>query len=87
MEMIIISAVWCPDCLIMKKEIKKIKEKYPNINYIEYDYDMDEDKIKKYNVSNTLPLIIIEKNNEEIFRCSGAKKEKELINIIESIGL
>lgn len=87
MKMVIISAVWCPDCLIMKKELKKIKEKYPDINYMEYDYDMDENIIKKYNVSNTLPLIIIEKNNEEVFRSSGAKKEKELINIIESIGL
>ena len=50
MKMVIISAVWCPDCLIMKKEIKKLKEKYPNINYIEYDYDMDENVIKKYDI-------------------------------------
>lgn len=85
--MIIISAVWCPDCLIMKKEIKKIKEKYPNIEYIEYDYDMDEDEVSKYNVSNTLPLIIIEKDGKEVFRDCGAKKEKQLINVIEGIGL
>ena len=40
-KIIVISAVWCPSCLILKKELKKIKEEY-QINYQLLDYDFDE---------------------------------------------
>ena len=45
-EVIVISALWCPSCLLLKKELKKIHEEY-NLNFKTLDYDLDEDDVKK----------------------------------------
>ena len=71
-NLIIVSAVWCPSCLILKKQLKKIKEEF-NIDYIMYDYDLDEDIVKEYEVGNKLPVIIY---NDK--RLIGEKTDEEL---------
>lgn len=48
MKIIIINAMWCPGCLISKSIWNEIKLMYPNIEYINYDYDLDEENIIKY---------------------------------------
>lgn len=84
MKVIKISAVWCPGCLVMHSRWNMILELYPNLEQINYDYDMDEDEIKKYNVGNKLPVYIFENdNNEEITRITGEKTIDELKQIIE----
>jgi len=86
MKVIKISAVWCPGCLVMHSRWNKIEELYPNLEQINYDYDMDEDEIKKYNVGNKLPVYIFENDNdEEILRTTGEKTIDELKQIIEGI--
>ena len=42
MKILKFNAVWCSGCLVMKKTIKEIKELYPEIEFIDYDYDLDE---------------------------------------------
>ena len=71
-RLIIISAVWCPSCLILKKHLKKLEEEY-KINYETLDYDLDEDEVSTYNVGDKLPVMIYqdkrligEKSYEEI---------------------
>lgn len=71
-QIIVISAVWCPSCLILKKNLKKLKEKY-NINYTMLDYDLDDTEVEKYNIGDKLPVMIVddkrligEKSYEEI---------------------
>ena len=39
--------MWCPGCLISKSIWNEIKLMYPNIEYINYDYDLDEENIIK----------------------------------------
>ena len=39
--LVVISAIWCPSCLILKKHIKTLKNNYPNINIEVLDYDFD----------------------------------------------
>ncbi len=80
MKIIIINAMWCPGCLISKGIWKEIKEIYPHIEYINYDYDLDEDKILKYNIGDIVPVVIIEKNDVEIKRIIGEKSKKEILN-------
>ena len=58
MKIIVISAIWCPSCLILSKHLKKLKEKYPNLEIEKYDYDFDEAEVKKYEVGKILPVII-----------------------------
>ena len=77
MKLIVISAVWCPSCLILNKQIKNIKEEF-DIEIEKLDYDLDEDKIEMYNIGKTLPVLILEKNNKEIRRLTGEKSYNEI---------
>lgn len=85
MKIIIINAMWCPGCLISKSIWNKIKLLYPNIEYINYDYDLDEDNILKYNIGDIVPVVIFEKDNIEIKRIIGEKSKKEILDIMETI--
>lgn len=82
-EVIIISAVWCPSCLILNKHLKRIKKEYPNINIKKLDYDLDEEEVTTYNVGIKLPVIIIKENNEEISRLIGEKTYEETIEFLK----
>lgn len=77
MKLIVISAVWCPSCLILNKQIKNIKEEF-DIEIEKLDYDLDEDKIEMYNIGKTLPVLILEKDNKEIKRLTGEKSYNEI---------
>lgn len=80
-SIIVISAVWCPSCLILNKHLKKIKENY-NIEITKLDYDFDD--IEEYNVGDKLPVIILkDKNNNEIKRLIGEKSYQEIIDFLE----
>ena len=46
MKIIKINAMWCPGCLISKSIWNEIKSEYPNNEYIDLDYDLDEEKIE-----------------------------------------
>lgn len=85
MKIIIINAMWCPGCLISKSIWNEIKLIYPNIEYINYDYDLDEENIIKYNIGDIVPVVIFEKDNIEIKRVIGEKSKKEILDIMEKI--
>ena len=77
MKLIKISAMWCPSCLIMNYRINKyLIDK--NVEVIDYDYDIDNEEIKKYNVGKVLPVIIVLDNNKEIKRLVGEYSVREL---------
>ena len=59
-KLIVISAVWCPSCLLLNKHLKQIEKDYSDIEIIKYDYDLDEDEIIKYDVGKTLPVLILD---------------------------
>lgn len=77
MKIIKFSALWCPACLIMNNRINKIANKY-NIEIIEYDYDIDENKKEEYNINNILPVIILQKEGKEVKRLIGELSENKL---------
>lgn len=83
MKIIIISAIWCPSCLKMGKIYKQLKEKYNNLEFISYDLDFDEEKVNQYNPGDILPILIIEKNNQETKRIIGEHTLEELEQEIE----
>lgn len=85
MKIIIINAMWCPGCLISKSIWNEIKLMHPNIEYINYDYDLDEENIIKYNIGDIVPVVIFEKDNIEIKRIIGEKSKKEILDIMEKI--
>lgn len=84
MKLIKFSALWCPSCLIMNTRVNKIVNEY-KLEYIEYDYDVDTNKVEEYKVWDILPVIILENNNKEVARIIGEKSEKELKKIVEGV--
>lgn len=84
MKLIKFSALWCPSCLIMNTRVNKIVNEY-KLEYIEYDYDVDTNKVEEYKVGDILPIIILENNNKEVARIIGEKSEKELKKIVEGV--
>ena len=77
-ELVVVSAVWCPSCLILKKQLKKIKQEYSDIEINLLDYDLDEDEVKKYDVDETLPVMIC--NNKKLI---GEKKYEEIVEFLK----
>ncbi len=83
MKIIKIGAIWCPGCLFMKKTWDEIIKKYPDLEIVSYDIDMDD--VSSYNIGETLPVIIFYNREKEYKRLIGEKKKEEIVNIIEEI--
>ena len=82
MKVVKISAVWCGSCINMKNIWREIEKEY-DFEVINYDYDLDEEEVSKYNVGNILPVsIILNDENIELERIIGEKKKEEIISII-----
>ena len=82
-RVLVISAVGCPSCLILKKNLKELKKTYSNLNIETLDYDFDEEEVKKYNVGKVLPVIISLNNDEEINRLIGEKSYNEIVDFLK----
>ena len=86
MKVLKFNAIWCSGCLVMKPIIKEIKELYPDIDFVDYDYDMDEEMVNKWDVGTIIPvLIFLDNQDNEITRLRGEKTKKEIIKVIEEI--
>ena len=81
-KIIVISAMWCPSCLILKKNLKQLKEDN-NIDIDYLDYDFDEEEVKKHNVGDILPVMIIKENDKEINRLIGEKSYEEILDFLK----
>lgn len=80
-NIVVISAVWCPSCLILNKHLKRLKEEY-DINITKLDYDFDD--IEEYNVGDKLPVIILnDEKGSEVKRLIGEKSYQEIIDFLE----
>ena len=80
-EIIVISAVWCPSCLILKKQLKRLHDEY-DLEFKTLDYDLDEDEVNTYNVGDKLPVIIYDDK-----RIIGEKTYEELVNFFKECNL
>ena len=77
-KIIVISAVWCPSCLILKRHLKRLSNEYSDIEIEMLDYDFDEDKVSEYDVKDKLPVIICNNN-----RLIGEKTYEEIISFLK----
>ena len=83
MKIIKIGAIWCPACLVMRKVWKKIENDY-KLDILEYDYDIDNNKIGEYNV---LPVyIFLDKDGNELERTIGEVDYDKLKELIDKYG-
>lgn len=83
MKLISINALWCPACLIMRPRIQHVMQNFPDVELVEYDYDMDEDLIACYHAGEILPVFILMDQEKELARIIGEKKEEEILTILK----
>jgi thiol-disulfide isomerase/thioredoxin len=76
-ELIIVSASWCGPCQVVKKELENknslLREAAKHYNIKKYDFDVDKQVVKKYNV-NKIPTFIIVNKDKEQARMVGIKQ-------------
>lgn len=77
----IVSAVWCPSCLILKKHLKRLKEEY-QVEYELLDYDLDEDKVSTLDIGDKLPVMIY---NDR--RLIGEKSYDEIVDFLKECNI
>jgi len=85
MKVVKISAIWCGGCLVMNKVWKKLKENF-DYEFIELDYDMDEEEVQKYNPGEVLPVFIFFIDEKEVMRITGELTYDEMVKRIEEVG-
>ena len=85
MKIVKISAIWCGGCLVMNKVWKKLKENF-DYEFIELDYDMDEEEVMKYNPGEVLPVFIFYNDDKELMRITGEMSYEEMVKRIEEVG-
>ena len=84
MKIVLINAIWCSGCIVMKKIWKEVMELHPEIEVTKLDYDFDEEEVMPYEPGKLLPVaIFLDKNDNEITRLNGEKKIEEILNVIE----
>lgn len=82
MKIIKIGAMWCPACLITNNALDKINKEY-NVEIDSLDYDFDEEEVSKYNVGETLPVLVFIKDGKEVDRLIGEKEYKDIEGVIK----
>ena len=84
MKVIKIGAVWCSACLIMKPRWQRIEKQHPWLQTQYLDFDQDQHKIKKYNLSqNSIPVFIfLDKKGQEFLRLNGEISHDKLTTIV-----
>ena len=81
MKLIRISSMWCTSCIVTYPIWNELKQEYPNIEFEELDYDMDD--ISNEQVGDILPVIILKNNDLELTRIIGEKSKTEIIKVLE----
>jgi thiol-disulfide isomerase/thioredoxin len=67
----------------MRPRFQEVEKKYPEIETIALDIDLDEEA-SNYNVGHILPVFIIFNNDVEVERLIGEQKTETLIKAIEN---
>ncbi len=67
----------------MKPMWVEIEKEIPELNTEYFDFDMDNDKIKKYEIKNVPSFIFLDKEGQEFLRLNGVQNKDDLIKIIK----
>lgn len=78
MKIVQISAIWCSSCLAMQKEWNKVQKEFPHLQWSVYDLDFNPE-VKRYQVGEKLPVLILEEQGVEKSRLVGEKRSEEVI--------
>lgn len=66
-------AKWCGPCKLVEPHIEKMKEEFPDIEYVSINTDDEPVIANSYNIKN-IPAVLLLKDGTEIDRIVGAAK-------------
>ncbi|NIT03736.1 thioredoxin [Candidatus Saccharibacteria bacterium] len=76
-------APWCPPCKIMDPVLENLeKELKGKIEFVKHNVDEEMELTQKYAVMS-IPTYVIEKDDKEVARTSGARSKEEFKSWIE----
>ena len=74
-------------CIITNQIINKLSKEYI-FELVDYDYDVDKEKVQQYNVGDILPvLIFVDDKGNEIKRLVGEQSKKDLLKVFDEVGV
>ena len=83
MKVLKFGAVWCAGCLVMKPRWKEIEAENPWLETRYFEYDDEQEMVKKWNVGKNLPVFVfVGRGGQEITRLVGEPSKSELLKII-----
>jgi thiol-disulfide isomerase/thioredoxin len=83
MKVLKFGAVWCPGCLVMKPRWAEIEKENPWLQAEYFDFDQDKELVKKYGITEKLPVFVfLDKNGDEFLRLEGEIEKDELTKVI-----
>ncbi|XP_060852875.1 thioredoxin-2-like [Rhopalosiphum padi] len=75
-------AKWCGPCKLMAPFIEELANEYPDVVMLKVDVDECEDAAIEFNIQS-MPTFVFLKSKKEIFRFSGANKDKLKENLLK----
>lgn len=82
MKVLKIGAIWCKECLVMKPMWAEIEKEIPGLQTEFFDFDMDHEKIEKYNIEIVPSFIFLDKDGNEFLRLTGIQDKEDLVKIV-----
>ena len=77
-------AAWCGPCRMLAPIMENVKGKFEGVNFTDIDVDTQYEEAQKYSVRN-IPLVVIEKDGQEVQRFSGLQSEMAYVNAINEL--
>ena len=75
------SASWCGPCRTLAPIMNEVKQEHSDILFVDVDVDEQPTLATNHGI-NSVPTIIIMKNNDEVCRFTGVKSKSQINNII-----
>lgn len=75
---------WCGPCKALTPTIEKLKQAHTDVRFEDIDVDVDFEAASKYGV-RSIPLVVIEKDGQEVQRFAGLQSEMAYNNAINEL--
>ena len=81
-------ASWCGPCRVFANTFKKVSEmeKYKDIEFKSIDIEEDEGElyVEKYNIRSVPTILLLDENNELVYKLSGNVPLDDFVGIINN---
>lgn len=77
-------ADWCSPCKFYERTINTVKDKYPEVEFLEYNIDFDFDICQKYEITS-LPTTVTLNGDTVIDKVQGALPQVQLIELLDKL--